>query len=78
MAALSIKPRTIQEQARVLSHEFPDIFDYLHQRDQELRKALGRVPSPADIELSATWNHHRFVERTLNRIGPGISELAGD
>ena len=78
MTALSIEPRPLQEQARVLRYEFPEVFDYLEKRDEKLRKALGCVPSPADVELSATCNHRRYIQRTIEAIGPGIADLVHD
>lgn len=66
----------IAEQAMRIRVLYPELFDYLMLRDQNLRRALRRVPSPADIELSASWNRPEFIKRALDRYGPGIDELA--
>jgi hypothetical protein len=66
----------IAEQAMRVRVLYPELFDYLTRRDQNLRRALRRVPSPADIELSASWNRTEFIKRALDRYGPGIDELA--
>ena len=75
MTASVVRPTTLQEQARVLRDDFPELFEHLSRRDELLQRAFRRIPSPADVELSATWNHRRFVDRTLEKIGPGLSEL---
>jgi len=72
------RPTTLQAQARELRQEYPELFAYLNERDRKLQRALRRVPSPADIELSATWNHRRFVEKTLSAFGDGVEKLADD
>jgi hypothetical protein len=66
----------ICEQAVEVRQRYPELFAYLARRDRDLRRALGRVPSPADIELSANWNQRGFVERALRSFGAGIDELA--
>lgn len=78
MTAQAIRPTTLQEQARALRADFPELYDYLNTRDEKLRRALNRVPSPADIELSATWNHRKYIERTMNALGPGLTDLIDD
>lgn len=78
MTAQATRPTTLQEQAQALRSDFPELYDYLNARDEKLRRALRRVPSPADIELSATWNHRKYIEQTINRWGPGIEDLALD
>ena len=78
MAVQTAGPATLQEQARELRREYPQLFAYLSERDRKLQRALRRVPSPADIELSATWNHHKFIEKTLASSGSGIETLARD
>lgn len=75
MAVQTARPTTIQNQAQVLRNEFPELYAYLCQRDDNLQRALRRVPSPADIELSATWNHQDFVRKTLGAMGPGVRQL---
>lgn len=78
--AVQTRPRQsdiVREQALWVRREYPELFAYLARRDRELRRALNRVPSPADVELSATWNQRNHVERTLRAFGTGIDELAG-
>ncbi|CAN5806262.1 hypothetical protein BH23CHL2_BH23CHL2_18980 [soil metagenome] len=77
MTVHTIRPTTLQDQARMLQNELPELYAYLIERDQKIRRSLARIPSPADIELSATWNHRQFVEKAVNSIGPGLDELAG-
>lgn len=75
MTVQATRPATLQAQARALHSEFPELYVYLAQRDDNLRRALRRVPSPADIELSATWSHQDFVQKTLGAMGPGVRRL---
>lgn len=76
MTVQATRPATLQAQARDLRREYPELFAYLSERDAKLQRALRRVPSPADIELSANWNHRRFVEKTISSVGAGIGQLA--
>lgn len=76
MTAQATRPTTLQEQAREVQSMYPELYAYLNQRDANLRRALRRVPSPADIELSATWNHQRFVDKTIRGLGAGLDDLA--
>jgi hypothetical protein len=75
MTVQAARPATLQAQARQLRSEFPELFAYLSERDQKLQRAFRRVPSPADIELSATWNHRSFVQKTFDSIGAGVGRL---
>jgi hypothetical protein len=76
MTAQAVKPTTLQEQARAIRDEFPELFAYLNERDEVLRRAVRRIPSPADVELSATWNYRSYVQKTLSAMGAGVDELA--
>lgn len=78
MTAQAIKPSTLKEQARAFRTVCPELFAHLKARDARLRRALQRVPSPADIELSATWNHRKYIKRTINSLGPGLDDLLSD
>lgn len=75
MAVQTVRPVTLQAQARELRRAYPELFAYLDERDRKLKRALRRVPSPADIELSATWNHRSFVQKTLDSMGSGVGDL---
>lgn len=66
----------IVEQAMDVRELYPELFDYLMRRDQNLRRAFRRIPSPADVELGASWSRQEFITRVLDRYGPGIDELA--
>ena len=68
----------IAAQAAQLQHTCPELFAHLIERDRKLSHALRHIPSPADIELSATWNQRKFFEKALARCGASIEELAGD
>jgi hypothetical protein len=67
----------IRQQAFQVRRQYPELFAHLTARDRELKRALGRVPSSADIELSANWDRRGFVKRTLDAFGTGIEELVG-
>ncbi|MEZ4521356.1 MAG: hypothetical protein R3A46_06915 [Thermomicrobiales bacterium] len=76
MTAQATRPTTLQEQARELKTAYPELYAHLNRREANLRRALGRIPSPADIELSAAWNHQRYVDKTMRDLGAGLDELA--
>ncbi len=76
MTVQTVRPATLESQATQLREGFPDLYAYLVKRDRKLARALKRIPSPADIELSATWNQRRFVQKTVTDLGPGIEDLA--
>lgn len=65
----------LAEQATRVRERYPELFDYLTRREQNLRRAFRHVPSPADVELSASWNGPKFTMRVLYRYEPGIDEL---
>ncbi len=65
----------ITEQASRLQSDAPELFDYLRQRDDLLRRILLRVPDPADPEGSANFDFHSRVWQPLRRIPPGLSDL---
>ncbi|HLT18338.1 MAG TPA: hypothetical protein VKZ96_02695 [Thermomicrobiales bacterium] len=65
----------IREQATHLRQTYPELFAHLVARDRKLERAMKRIPSPADIELSAAWDQRAFFARTLATCGAGIEEL---
>jgi hypothetical protein len=48
-------------QVRQVREQFPDLYDYLTQRDRALERALARIPSRADIELSSVFNTRTYL-----------------
>lgn len=66
----------VQQQAVSVRYEFPELYRYLLEREQALRRAARRVPCPADIELWAAPRQHASVRDVLERLGPGLDELA--
>jgi len=66
----------LAECARLLEERWPLLFDYLAKRDRTLERALARIPSPAEIELYATFNVRAHLARTLGQLPPGIATLA--
>ncbi len=66
----------IAEQAAKLQTESPELFDYLRQRDELLRRILLRVPDPADPEGSANFDFYKRVWQPLRSVPPGLSDLA--
>lgn len=65
----------IREQAARLRESYPELFVHLVARDRKLERALKRIPSPADVELSATWDQRKFLTQTLASCGASIEEL---
>ncbi len=78
MTAHAVKPMTLHEQACTLRTDLPELFNYLNARDEMLRHALRRVPTPADIELSATWNHCTHFGAGSPTPWPGIHTLVSE
>jgi hypothetical protein len=62
-------------QVRQLQEHYPDLYDYLKRRDRALERALARIPSRADIELSSVFNARAYLEKTLRELAPGVGEL---
>lgn len=71
------KTRTLADQARQMSEHYPELYDYLKQRDRTLERALARIPSRADIELASVFNARRYLEKTLKNLAPGVGDLNG-
>lgn len=69
---------TLHAQACELRKHYPDLYRHLVARDMKIRRAMRRIPSPADIELSATYNHSRHVATLLEAAGPGLDELGSE
>lgn len=65
----------VTEQATRLQFDSPELFDYLRQRDELLRRILLRIPDPADPEGSANFNVQERVLQPLRRMPPGLSDL---
>jgi hypothetical protein len=70
--------RTLSDQAKLMQAECPELFAYLSRRDADLRQALRRSPSPADLELSAIFNYRAHYGQALRYFAAGVAELAGD
>jgi hypothetical protein len=66
---------TLTRQVRQLQEHYPDLYDYLKRRDRALERALARIPSRADIELSSVFNARAYLEKTLRELAPGVGEL---
>lgn len=69
---------SLASQACIVREQYPELFSYLRERDLRLRRALKRVPSRADIELSATFNYRTHLSRAIDDYATGIGELAGE
>ena len=68
---------TLAGQVRQLQEHYPDLYDYLAKRDRAIERALARIPSRADIELSSTFNARAYLERTMRDLVPGVGDLNG-
>lgn len=66
----------VRQQAVSVRYEFPELYCYLQEREQALQRAARRVPCPADIELWAAPRRHLLVHDVVERLGPGLDELA--
>lgn len=66
---------TLHDQACEFRVRYPELYRHLVTRDAKIRRALRRVPSPADVELSATYNHTRHMSKAMESAGPGLDEL---
>jgi len=62
-------------QVRHVQEQFPDLYDYLTQRDRALERTLARIPSRADIELSSVFNTRAYLEKALRGLAPGVGDL---
>ncbi|MFW6074441.1 MAG: hypothetical protein ACOC9Y_02530 [Chloroflexota bacterium] len=62
-------------QVRQFQEHFPELYDYLTQRDREIEHALARAPNWADIELSSVVGTRGYLEKALRGLPPGIAEL---
>jgi hypothetical protein len=72
------KQEIILEQACALRAAYPDLYEFLVQRDRLLQKTLRRIPDPADPEvLMARSDLERLVNK-LKVLPPGVSALADE
>ena len=68
--------KTLAGQVRQLQGHYPDLYDYLAKRDRAIERALARIPSRADIELSSTFNARAYLEKTMRDLAPGVGDLS--
>jgi len=67
---------TLAWQVRQLQEHYPELYDYLKARDRAIERALRRMPSQADIELSAgAVNACARLEQALRDLLPGAAAL---
>lgn len=78
MQNVSARSDITAEQALQVREQYPELFEYLTRREETLLGALRRAPSPADIELSATYNRANHLAKAIDRAGPGLAELCRD
>ena len=70
MRQTSLTRAVLREQATAFQQQFPELYEHLRRRDAELLR-LARLPSPADIELSATLNVRGRLERVRQALERG-------
>jgi hypothetical protein len=68
---------TLAIQTRQLAEHYPELYEYLKQRDRALERALARIPSRADVELASVFNARRYLEKTMKSLAPGVGDLNG-
>ncbi len=68
---------SLASQARQLSEHYPELYDHLRRRDKAIERALRRIPSRADVELSSVFRPRRHLEKALRELPPGIGDLNG-
>lgn len=66
----------VRQQAVSVRFEYPELYHYLQERERALQRAARRIPCPADIELWAAPRRHPSVRDVVERLGPGLEELA--
>ncbi len=69
--------KTLEDQARQMSEHYPELYDHLRRRDRAIERALARIPSRADVELSSVFNARRYLEQTMKSLAPGVGDLNG-
>ena len=67
---------TLASQVRQLQEHYPDLYGYLAKRDRAIERALARIPSRADVELSSVFNARAYLERTMRDLAPGVGDLS--
>ncbi len=71
----TIDRRIIAEQARKVRALYPELFAALDERDRSIRRALYRIPHPADPEALVPPQVDRAGAETLRQCKTGISQL---
>ena len=67
----------LASQARQLSEHYPELYDHLRRRDKAIERALRRIPSRADVELSSVFRPRHHLEKALQELPPGVGDLNG-
>ena len=63
------------DQAERVRAEYPELFSYLRERDDLLRRITLRVPDPGDPEGWVGFDVQKKVVAPLTRIPPGLADL---
>lgn len=66
----------LQEQAADMRVRYPELYEHLRQRDVALRRFLARIPSPADVELSASFNLPARLLALRHELSSGLDDLS--
>jgi hypothetical protein len=66
----------VLQQAYMLRECYPDLFDYLVQRDKLLQRSLQQIPDPTDPEAWTTRADFDMQILQLKRLPPGVKSMA--
>jgi hypothetical protein len=59
-----------------MQERYPELYAYLRRRDAELQRILRRIPSPADVALSASFDLRTQIGALRDALGGGLDTLA--
>jgi hypothetical protein len=73
---LSAQQEMLAQQAYMLRVIYPDLYEFLVQRDKMLQRTLLRIPDPNDLEAWTTRADLDSQIVQLKRLPPGVKSMA--